>query len=638
MLQNIRDKAQGWIAWIIVILISIPFALFGIQEYLGVGEEPVKVSINDRDITEYDFEEEVRRYRARQRAQQGDAYRPDPAQEGKLRDQLLDAIIQEEVIIQAADRIGLRISPLLLDQFIAQVPDFQVEGQFDEQLFAKVVRAQGDSKEGFKARLMRQIIVNQMLSGIGDSALVADTELEEKVRLELQQRDFDYLLIPAADYLDAVVTEATEVEAYYQAHQSEFMSPEQVRLEYVELDIDSIAAKLEVDDETLLGYYEQHKEDYIQQEQRRASHILIAVANPLDQAAVEDARARAEAALGRVQKGEGFATVAKEVSEDPGSKGEGGDLGYFKRGEMVPAFEEAVFGLTVGKMSGLVQSELGFHIIQLNDIQPYQEVTFQQARGLVREAYLQNEAEQQFYDYQDKLGNIAWEQPDSLQPVAEALGLSVVESGWIGRDGGMGVLSSPKVATAAFGDEVLIRGNNSDVIELKDSHVLVLRVVEHREARVLPLESVREQIENKLQREKAAAQAAAHGQGLIDRLQQGATLQVIAESESKELARPGSVIRHNAAVPQAVRDSVFRLPRSSGETPVYGSAVLENGDFALIVLNSITDGSAEGFSPAEKQALLRNMQASLGAAYMQHFVDNEQDAAEIVIAEEEEDE
>jgi peptidyl-prolyl cis-trans isomerase D len=636
MLQTIRDKAQGWIAWVIVILITIPFALFGIQEYLGVGEEPVAVSINDQDITERQFEENYSRYREDLRAEQGDAFRPDAAEEAELRKQYLDVMIQKELLVQAANRIGLRVSSLLIEQFIQQTPDFQVEGEFNEELYARLLRREGFTEEGFKLQLMQDITVKQMTSGIGDTVLVSDPELQARVRLQLQQREFDYLLIPAADYLGTVVTEASEVEDYYQSHQSEFMSPERVKLEYVELDTQGIANKLEVDEETLRGYYEQHKNDYVQQEQRRASHILISVTDPQDAVAVEDARGRAEAVLKRVQKGEDFVAVAKEVSEDPGTKSQGGDLGYFVRGDMVPAFEEAAFKLAAGETSGLVQSEFGFHVIRMNEIRPSKGMALEEVRAQVRDAYLRNEAEQLFYDYKDKLGNIAWEQPDSLQPAADALGLSVKESDWMGRNGGDGVLSSPRVATAAFGDEVLVKGNNSETIELESLHVMVLRVVEHQEARVLPLESVREQIANQLQMEKATAKATAHGQGLIDKLQQGETLPALAKSESKELNKPGAVIRYNAAVPQSVRDSVFRLPRPAGETPVYGSAVLENGDFAVIALHSVKDGAMADLNPAEQQGLRRNMQVSIGVSYLQHFIDNERDAAEIVLSEEEE--
>jgi peptidyl-prolyl cis-trans isomerase D len=638
MLQTIREKAQGWIAWVIVIVITIPFAFFGIHEYLGYGEEPVKVSINDRDITESEFEKKYAQHREGLKAQRGDAFRPDAEQEAELRKQYLDTLIQKELVIQAADRIGLRVSPVLIDQLIQQESGFQVEGQFNRERFLKLLRRERLTEEGFKARLTEDILVQQMISGIGDTTLVADPELEARIRLELQQREFDYLLIPADDYLGTVVTEAAEVEDYYQAHQSEFMSPEQVKLEYVELDTKEIAKKLEVDEETLLGYYEQHKNDFVRHGRWRASHILISVADQQDAAAVEDARTRAEAALKRVQQGEDFAAVAKEVSEDPGSKSVGGDLGYFVRGDMVSAFEEAAFELAEGEISGLVQSELGFHIIQMNEARPFKEKTFQEARAQVRDDYLQNEAEKLFYDDKDKLGNIAWEQPDSLQPAAEALGLSVKESDWIGRDGGEGVLSSPGVAAAAFSDEVLANGNNSDPIELETLHVIVLRVVEHQEARVLPLETVSEQIVNKLQREKAAAKASAHGQGLIDKLQQGDTLPALAESESKELNKPGAVIRYSAAVPQPIRNSAFRLPRPAEEIPVYGSAVLDNGDFAIIVLHSVKDGTLAGLNPAEKQGLRRNMQTLVGGFYLQHFIDNERDAAEIVIPEEEEEE
>jgi peptidyl-prolyl cis-trans isomerase D len=631
MLQTIRDRAQGWIAWAIVILITIPFALFGIHEYFGVGAEPVKVSINDREITESDFEKSYRQYRQRLVKVMGDAYRPELVDETKLREQVLNIVIRNELILQTADRIGLRVSEAYVHEFIRRIPVFHEDGEFNQSLYEQNVRRMGMTLAGFVAQTHQDMVTDQVHEGITNSALVTDAELADRVRLELQQREFDYLEIPATDFLGQVTTEAAEVDAYYQSHQQEFMSPEQVKLEYVELDIKNMVETLEVDEETLLDYYERNKNDYRKQEQRRAGHILIGIGAAGDAAAVESARSRAEAALKRVRDGEAFAAVAKEVSEDPGSKSAGGDLGYFGKEVMDPVFEEAVFSMSAGEVSGLVQTDFGFHIIQLNDIRPGGIAAFEEVRERVASAYRQNEAEQLFYDYRDKLANLAWEEKDSLLPAAEALGLTVRESDWIGRDGGAGILSSSKVTRAAFGDDVLVQGNNSEVIELGAEHVMVLRAVEHREASLKPLDSVQEQIIAGLQQEKAAARAATHGKGLIEKLQAGETLQSIAAAESKQPVTAGAVLRSSSEVPQPIRSTLFRLPRPAGEQPEYGSTVLDNGNFVIIALRSVTEGSVDVLDQREKRSLRQGMQASFGQIYLQHFVDNERDAATIVI-------
>ncbi len=635
MLQTIRDRAQGWIAWVIVILITIPFALWGIQEYLGGGAAPVKVSINKRDITEREFEESYRDYQNRLSNRMGAAYRPDQMDENELRAQVLENLITAELVLEAVDRIGLRAGDDMVRQYVRQIPAFQVGGKFSQEVFDSKVRQRGLSPEEFIAQFRQDVLKNQLALGIANSALVAEGELAERVRLERQQRAFEYLEIPVRDFLPAVTVEPAEVEAYYQSHQSEFMSPEQVKLEYVELNIGDIAKTLEADDETLRDYYEQYKSDYMTPEQRRVSHILIRVVDSADATAVDAARSRAEAALQRVRNGESFAAVAKQVSEDPLSNSIGGDLGYMEQGGMEVPFDQAMFGLNVGDVSEPVQTSFGFHIIQLNDIRGSQGKTFDEVRQQVRDAYLQSEAERFYYDYVEKLANETFKNQDSLEPAAEALGLTVRDGGWIGRDGGPGLFSSPKVTNAAFSEDVLVQGLNSELIELGDEQVMVLRVTDHKEASLLPLESVSEGISKALRREKAAARAAEHGKDLIARLQGGETLQAVAAAEAKQLAKPGSISRDDTVVPQPVRESLFRLPRPAGEEPVFGDAVLDNGNFVVIALRSVTDGAMEDADLAARRNMRNIMQSSLGESYLQHFVDNERDAATIVVSKKE---
>ncbi len=635
MLQTIRDRAQGWIAWVIVILITIPFALWGIQEYLGGGAAPVKVSINKRDITQREFEESYRDYQNRLRQAMGAAYRPDQTDEDKLRAQVLENLITAELVLQAVDRIGLRAGDDMVRRYVWQIPAFQVGGKFNQEIFDSKVRQRGQAPEEFVAQFRQDILKNQLALGITDSALVAEGELAERVRLEQQQRAFEYLEIPVRDFLPTVTVEPAEVEAYYQSHQSEFMTPEQVKLEYVELNIKDIAKTLEADDEALLAYYEQYKSDYMTPEQRRVSHILIRVADNKDTAAVEAALSRAEAALERVRKGESFAAVAKEVSEDPLSNSVGGDLGYMEQGSMEAPFDQAMFSLNVGDVSEPVQTSFGFHVIQLNDIRDAQGKAFEEVRQQVRDAYLQSEAERSYYDYVEKLANETFKNQDSLEPAAEALGLSVRDGGWMGRDGGAGLLSSPKVTNAAFSEDVLVQGLNSELIELGDEQVIVLRVTDHKEASLQPLESVSEGINKVLRREKAAARVTEHGKDLIGRLQGGETLQAAAAAEGKQLVGPGSITRDDSAVPQPVRQSLFRLPRPAGEAPVFGEAVLDNGNFVIIALHSVTDGNLEDADLATRRNLLGIMRSSLGKSYLQHFVDNERDAATIDISKKE---
>ncbi len=277
------------------------------------------------------------------------------------------------------------------------------------------------------------------------------------------------------------------------------MAPERVKVLYLELDLENIASTLEADEEAMLEYYDQHKSDYITEEQRSARHILIAVDATNDEAAESSARALADTALVRINGGEDFSAVAKELSQDPGTSDMGGDLGYFGKGEMDDAFDAAAFAMNEGAISEPVRTEFGFHIIQLTGIRPKQGKSFDEARDEVKVAHLKDQAERLFYEYAEKMNDQAYEDPDSLEPAAAVLNLEVSESGWFTRDGGEGIASSLKVASAAFSDDVLSGGHNSEVIELGAEHMVVLRILEHEEllSKNLPMSQSRLRLNSK---------------------------------------------------------------------------------------------------------------------------------------------
>ena len=274
--------------------------------------------------------------------------------------------------------------------------------------------------------------------------------------------------------------------SYYETNQQLFMAPERVKVEYIELDIANISATLKADEASLLGYYEQHKNEYVTAERRRASHILFALSE--GPAAEADAlQTGIESALERIRSGEEFAKVAKELSQDPGSAESGGDLGYFDKGIMDQAFEDAAFALSVGEVSEPVKSSFGYHIIKLTAVQEESGKSYDQVKDQIKAAYLKSEAEKLFYEYAERLSDLAYEDPDSLQPAADALGIETKISDWIERSGGSGLFASTKVTGAAFSDDVLLERHNSEAIEIGAEHILVLRVVEHEESSVRPV-------------------------------------------------------------------------------------------------------------------------------------------------------
>jgi peptidyl-prolyl cis-trans isomerase D len=386
------------------------------------------------------------------------------------------------------------------------------------------------------------------------------------------------------------------------------------------LDADSLGKTVSPTEDQLREYYEAHKEDYVQPEKRRASHILVSLDSGAGADQQKAALEKIEAARTRILGGEDFAAVAKEVSDDPGSAAKGGDLGFFGHGVMDPAFEQAAFAATQGEVTEPVKSQFGYHLILVREIQPEVRPELDKVRAQVEQAVRKQEAERVVADYAERLSNLSFEHPDSLEPAAEALGLKVQTSDWMSRTGGPDELASPEVVKAAFSDDVLSQGNNSEVIELDQDRMLVLRVKEHQEAAFKSLDEVRDQVVELVRKEQAQQAAHREADSLLKRLTEGATLEELQAQSGYELKKPGSVDRTSGDAPPGLIREVFKLPRPAGDAATFSVADLGNGDYAVVALSGVTDGTLEDLDEAsrtqEKVALAR----SRGQQYYRHLV------------------
>jgi len=560
MLQSIRERAQGVVAWFIVILISIPFALFGINSYLGGGSEPVAATVNGQEITQNEFEKGYRDFRQSLRQRLGENYRPEMIDEPKLREEVLQLMIRNNLLTQKSESMGLRVSDELVRQVIASIPGFQVGGSFNQDAYERGVRMQGLTPAGFEEQMRRGMVSEQLSKAVTISEFTTRSELESLVRLRMQQRTFSHLVIPAVRLLEGIEVPEQAIEAEYEANPDRFMAPE------------------------------------------------------------------------RVRGGEPFAEVAKELSQDPGSAEEGGDLGFFESGIMDPAFEEAVFGLAVGEISEPVRTPFGFHIIKLTEVREPVGKSFQEARQDVEQAYLKGEAGRLFYEYAEQLANISYEEPGSLQPAAEALGLEVKTSDWITRQGGQGILASPKVVGAAFSEDVMIAGNNSEAIELDPEHVMVLRVVDHEERTIRPLDAVREQIRDRLRAERAVEKARERGEALVTRLEEGQELDALARELGLEVVAEKRVGRDEREYPADLIEHLFTMPKPVDDAKSYSYLAMASGDLAIVSLSEVVDGTMEDANEVGGEAALTDaMLRSRGKSYFQHLQANLHSQAEIEI-------
>ncbi len=630
MLQSIRDKAQGWFAWAIVVLISVPFALWGIQEYLGVGAQPVIASVNGQDIKEREFESTYQRFRANLRQQLGDAYRADLFDEARLREDVLQSMVRDRLVMQAADRMGLYIGDAQVRGAIAGIPAFQTNGLFDRAAYDRVLRQQGFSEQEFQEQVRQSLLIDQLTSAITDSELITRHELSESKRLRDQRREIRYLLFPAADFVKPDAASADEIEAYYAANQSRFMLPERVQISYLELKMSQLSESTAPDEEELRRFYEDRQAEYVTPEQRRASHILIMVDGEGEEAE-SAARNRALEARKRIQDGEAFATVAKELSQDPGSAEQGGDLGFIEPGMMDLSFDKALFALAEGEVSAPVRTDFGFHLIKVTEIREGRTERFEDVKDSLRAAYSSNEAERQFFRYSERLEDLAFEHPDSLEPAAEALGLKIVTSGWLSRADANKILGGNRVINSAFSEDVLIEGNNSELIEISPDHAMVLRVSAHEEAVVRPLDQVRDEIVTILAQQQAAALAEEKARSLLPRLRQGESLEQLAKELSLQIEEVGMVARGDSRLAPAIAQHLFGMPRPEGDAAVFDGVALPNGDFALIALHRVEDGSLDGMDEKALQSLEASQARAKGRDTFEFFVQLLKESSEVVI-------
>lgn len=629
MLQALHDRVTGWIAWLIVGVIALVFGLWGIDSYLQRDAQVYAALVNDVEISvpEYRFAKQQQIQRARNMlGEQYDATLPSTTE---FKSAVLNRIVEEELLVQAANAQGMAVSDALLAARIHSIPDFQQDGEFSQDRYMQMLSQQGMTPQRFETQLRRSLLINQLVSGISGSAAVAPQDVDRGLRLQGQERKLRYVRIPIGPYLAKASVTPDELTTFYGANKTKLVEPEQVRLQYLELSLDVIAADLKATEEEIKQLYASEKGRLTTEEQRQARHILIKVEQDAAEGIVASAQSKAEDLVRRLRAGEDFAALAKQYSEDPGSAAEGGDLGLFGKGMMAEEFETATFALEVNAISDPVRSPFGFHIIQVTDIQPAKVPSLDEVRAQLTEEVVRRQAEQLFFERADTLGNLTFEHPDTLSLAAEELGLKIQESGWLPAAGGEGIGAYPKVMEAAFADDVLTGGNNSGVIEVEPNHVFVVRVLEHKPAMQLPLETVRSSLEANLKQQAARKAAIEEGSAWVEKLNAGSTLEKAAEELKLEIQDAGFISRGDSKQDPQIVAEAFRVPRAEADQMAYAGASLANGDYVLMQIEAVREGDVAGFDEAGRTAFRRNLSQLYGSLETAAYIEQLKAKAEI---------
>ncbi|MEM8843706.1 MAG: SurA N-terminal domain-containing protein [Pseudomonadota bacterium] len=588
MLMQIRDKATGVFAYIIVILIAIPFAFWGIQEYFTGPSDQNVAEVNGEELVKRAFDAQLQDRRSYLRSLYGTQAEENFGEnDSKLKQEVLDYMIGNILINNEVSNAGYRTTDSRLFERISTVPQFQRNGRFDKQLYENFLAAQQRSPAEFESQMRNEDNVNQFQGSIIFSSFLPTRDKQQFAKLNKQKRDFDYFLI-TIDSQDIEVSDQ-EISDYYEANKESFQTPAQVKLEYLEIDQNKIADALEFSEDELMAVYEQDKSQFQTQELRKAKHILFKLPQDASEEEIDVALSKGQAALERLSSGEDFSDLAVELSEDQFSSNNGGDLGYLGRNDIDnPEFIQKLFSMNLGDTSHAIQTSLGVQIIQLDEITEPEQRSFEEARSYIDNSLRGDLAQEEFVKQAELLQELSYENEDSLEVPAEALGVEVQTTDWVSSQSAEGIGSFPKVITAAFSEDVLDNRFNSELLELSDGNVAVVRVAEFKEPQTQPLEEVSSVIRQIISFETANKQVAEAGNEAVKNLQSNATqAEAIASDMNVKLETSGALLRDDDSVPGEILDYAFTMRAPSEAQPIVDGLQLNNGDYAVVVLKEV---------------------------------------------------
>ncbi|MFV0596991.1 peptidylprolyl isomerase [Shewanella sp.] len=600
MLEKIRDGSQGVIAKGILVLVILSFAFAGVSSYLGSTTDAPAAEVNGDKITKAELEQAYQSERARMEQQLGEMFAALSADERYLesiKQSVLERLVADKLIDQAAAAMGLRVSDEQIIAAIKSEPAFQTDGKFDNDRYQAILRQLGYQPQTFRSMMRVDMTRRQLTAALVGTEFVLPGEAKQLAELQGQTRDIRYLVVDSAPFLANASVTDEQVENYYDTNQGQFMSPEKVSLEYVELNAADFAKDSKVTDEEAQAYYDEHKTQYVSNEKRLAAHILIGPGS--DEAA---AKAKAEDLAKQLDNGADFAALAKANSEDTLSAEQGGKLDWFEPGVMDPSFDTALFALQKGQHSGVVKTDFGFHIIKLLDVQPGTTVPFADVKAKIVAQLQEKKAVDQFYSLQSKLADTSYEVPDTLAETAKVVGVEIKTTPLFSRDDVPAALNKPEVVKAAFSDTVLRQGLNSEVLELEPNHVVVIRMKEHHDAGTMPLVEVKADISERLKQDQANEAARAKAQELMTQVKAGAT--------DVTLTAKTKLGRGAQDVDAAIVGKAFQMPIPSA-TPVVDTVALASG-YAVIVLDKVN--AAESVSDELVSALKQRLNAQYSEA------------------------
>ncbi len=615
MLQSINDKAKGWVAYLIVGFIAIPFTLFGIGSYLGGSDSLVAAVVNGEEIPVQEVQNSVVQQRQRLTQMFGGKLPPN-FNDDTMKRQALEQIVSRTLIRQESAKHGYRASNQEVFDTIANIGAFQKDGKFDVATYEKLLVAQRRNKSDFEAEIRESISNQQFSQALSKAAFLPVNELTRYGKLENQTRSIESYTLKKEAFKPEIEVSEDELKSYYDTNASKYMTAEKVKVSYVELKQSHLAKDVSVSDEDLQVFYDENIGRYTDPEQRKLAHILIKIDDKAEDqiAAEQTALDRAQSLYDQIKSGsKTFEELATSSSDDAFSAKKSGEIGFVAKGDMGPLFEGIAFGLPVGDVSKPVKAEAGFEIVKVLELKEAKKKTFEQVKAEIEKVVRSEKSEKLFFDSSEKLQTLAFENDSSLDEAADSVGLKVQTSDWIvqGASSSKDLLASPKLIAAAFNDQVINQGKNSDLLEIDSETVAVIRVNDHEKPKQKPLTQVSDSIKSVLTDQKLRKLLIKKGEETLKSLQDKGDWSVLTSlgGSADDIVKLDAVKRNDNKVVAALRNKIFSMQKPSDGKPSFDSTILPNGEYVLIGLSKVTDGE----SKVDDEALQSRFAQMLGS-------------------------
>ena len=616
LIQHLRDRSEGVFAKILIGLIIIVFALFGfgsITTYLA--PVPKVAVVNGDEITQQEMELAVERNRQYQLSQD---VNPLDIDEDQLRDNVLQTLITRKLLSQAVEDMNLQFSEARLEKEIIDTPVFQINNVFDSEQFQVVIRSSGFTPMSYRDEMRSDKLLGQLMSAIKSTVFVTDSMIRRVGSLSGQTRDIAFLRLDLESLLSEVGVTSEELRSYYDANLQSYETEETVDIGYVELKLADIIDEVEVTEAALASYYTEHRASYSMPESRRVAHILIESSDDSDR---EAAKQKAREIHQQFLSGGDFSELATEHSDDPGSAANGGDLGFPERGIFDPDFEVVAFELDLEQISEPVLTNDGYHIIKLLELEEGHEPELEEVRETVENTYRESLAEDLFISRSNRLSELAFESADLQGPAAE-LGLQIKSTGHVSRKATEGIAGDIKVMDAVFSGDLLLDGNNSDIIEISQTQHVIVRVNSHELGKLQSFEDVKESIRENLIRDKASELAESSAREMVAMLESGSVTRFVADQYGLEWQVFSSADRNQTDLDPDIRDHAFTLPRPAEGDKSIGYTGLPDGDVVVISVTNVVNRAESDLIATEMTGIGGFLASQQGFLDFQEFQDN----------------